>query len=127
MNRRLFQFRYSFEREVVEYFAVVTIGSTGAPTLTIGKGISSITRNSAGQYTLRLQDASAKLLGVNVMFNSGTSAAAAPIVVVEGEDVADRSTPEIILQCRAIDNSTATDPADGEIMMIKIAVRNASN
>ena len=127
MNRRLFQFRYSFEREVVEYFAVVTIGATGAPTLTIGKGITSITRNSAGQYTIRLQDASAKLLSCSVMFDSGTSAAAAPMVVVEGEDVEDIVTPEVILQCRAIDNSTATDPADGERMLIKLAVRNSSN
>lgn len=125
INSNLFQFRYSFEREVVEYFAVVTVGATGAPTLTIGKGITSIVRDSAGQYTLTMKDTSAKLLGCEVMFNSGTSAAAAPMVVVESDLLS--STKKLILQCRAIDNTTATDPADGELMYIKISVRNASN
>lgn len=125
INSTLFQFRYSFEREVVEYFGVISIGSTGAPTLTIGKGITSVVRDSAGQYTLTLKDTSAKLLHCNVMFYASTSAAAAPMVVIESNTIS--VDKKLTLQCRAIDNSTATDPASGEIMYVKISVRNASN
>ncbi len=125
MNRQLFQFRYSFEREVVEYFAKVTIGATGAPTLTIGKGITSISRTSAGLYVITLQDTSAKLLEVSQSIISGASAAAAPMFNVVSEAVA--TTGLITVQYRAIDNSTATDPASGEVLLLRISVRNASN
>jgi hypothetical protein len=123
-NRLLNQFRYSFEPQVVEIFAVVTIGASGAPTLSRGKGISSITRNSAGQYTILLQDVYQQLLDCSVSIDSGTSAAAAPMWVVEDETVS--STKNVILQFRAIDNSTVTDPADGEILRIRMSMRNSS-
>jgi hypothetical protein len=125
MNRRLFQFRYSFERDVAEYFLKVTIGAAGAPTLTEAKGVASITRNSAGNYTILLQDSSNLLLDVNSQSISGSSPQAAPISTVVSEAVA-TTTPTVILQYYAIDNATATDPANGEVLLIKIAVRNAS-
>lgn len=122
MNRLLNQFRYSFERDVVEYFAKVTIGATGAPTLSRGKGIASIVRNSAGLYTITLQDKSARLLEMSHDMLSGSSALAAPFMNIVSETVA--STKLIVLQFRALDNSTATDPANGEILYLRIAVCN---
>lgn len=124
MNRRLNQFRYSFEQDVVEYFAKITIGGTGAPTLTIGKGIASVSRTSAGLYAITLQDKSAKLLDVSQSIISGSSAPAAPCFNIVSETVA--TTKIVTVQYRAIDNSTATDPASGEVLLIKIAVRNSS-
>lgn len=123
MNRRTFQFRYSFERDVCEYFLKVTIGSTGAPTLSTGKGVTSITRTSAGLYVITLQDTSNSLMGVtNTFLSSG--APASPMFNVVSEAV--NTTGVITVQYRAIDNSTATDPASGEVLLLKIAVRNAS-
>lgn len=40
------------ELNPVKLWAVVAIGASGAPTLTRGKGISSVVRNSAGKYTV---------------------------------------------------------------------------
>ncbi len=123
-NRRLFQFRYSFERDVVELFAKVAIAGSGAPTLSEGKGIASIVHNSAGNYSITLQDNYNMLLDVSGQSISGSSAQAAPMMTVVSEAVA--SSKIIILQYRAIDNSTATDPASGEVLLIRIACRNAS-
>jgi hypothetical protein len=123
-NRRLEQFRLSAEKQVVDLYGVITIGATGEPTLTRAKNIASCTRNSAGQYTIVLDDVYNQLIGIDVMFYAGTSAAAAPMVVLESNSIS--TTKTFIIQCRAIDNSTATDPADGEIMYLHIALRNSS-
>lgn len=123
-NRRMQQFRYSMEYNVVDLFAVITIGGTGAPTLTIGGGIASVSRTSAGLYVITLSDTYAKLLHVATQAVSSTSAQAAPMCTVVSETVATNKT--ITLQYRAIDNSTATDPASGEILLVKIALRNSS-
>ncbi len=123
MNRRLNQFRYSFERDVVEYFCKIAIGGTGAPTLSRAKGVASITRNSPGLYTIVLQDRSAALLHVSNQAISGSSAQAAPLMTVVSEDV-NSANKTVVIQFRAIDNSTATDPASGEVLLIKIAVCN---
>lgn len=123
MNRRLNQFRYSFERDVVEYFLKVTIGASGAPTLTRAKGVASITRDSAGQYTIVLQDRSAALLHVSNQAFSSTSPQAAPLMTVEADNV-NSASKSVVVQFRAIDNSTVTDPASGEVLLIKIAVCN---
>lgn len=123
-NRRMQQFRYSMENVVVDLYAVVTIGASGAPTLTRGKGIASVARESAGQYLITLEDSYPQLIGCDVMIYSGTSAAAAPLVVLEANAITASKTCTI--QCRAIDNSTATDPASGEILYIHLALRNSS-
>lgn len=121
-----FQFRYSFERDVYEIFLKVAIGSSGAPTIQLGKGVTSITHNSTGNYTIVLGKTYNKLLDVTSMSISGSSAQAAPIMNVVSETVNTAATKNIILQYRAIDNTTAADPASGEVLMIRIALRNAS-
>lgn len=126
MNLRLFQFRYSAERDLVDLYLKVSIGATGAPTIVLGKGITSITRNSAGKYTILLKGNANKLMDVSCMPLIASAGAAAPMVVVDSEQVANVTTPQLVLQMRAIDNTTATDPASGEVLMIKITLRNAS-
>lgn len=123
-NRRMSQFRYSMENTVVDLYMVVTIGATGAPTLTRAQGVTSITRDSAGQYSIILNDIYNQLLGLDCMFYASTSAAAAPMVVLESNTIATAKT--LVIQCRAIDNSTATDPGNGEIMYLHLALRNSS-
>jgi hypothetical protein len=126
MNRFLQQFRYSFEKNIVEYFLKVSIGASGAPTIVEAKGVTSVTRNSAGNYTILLADPSAQLKDVCSQSISGSSAQAAPLMTIVSEAVATAAAPTVILQYRAVDNSTATDPASGEVLLIRIAVRNSS-
>lgn len=126
MNLQLFQFRYSAERDLVDLYLKVSIGATGAPTIVLGKGITSITRNSAGNYTILLKGNANKLMDMSCSQIVAAAGAAAPMVVVASEQVSSTSAPSLILQMRAIDNTTATDPASGEVLMIKITLRNAS-
>jgi hypothetical protein len=120
------QFHYSFDGMPVRLQAQVTFGASGAPTLsTNAKGIATVVRNSAGKYTITLRDSYNALLGVSVAQLTGTSAAAAPIVTVVSQAVSN-ATPTLVLQYRAIDNSTATDPASGEIAYITITLNNSS-
>lgn len=68
MNRLYNQFRLALEKKIVDLYARVTIGAAGAPTLvaSASKGIQSITRNSAGLYTIVLQDKYVGLLHFSV-------------------------------------------------------------
>lgn len=122
---RLFQFRYSYEREVTELLLKINIGASGAPTIANGKGLVSITRNATGKYTLVLKDNFNLLLAVDSKFISGSSAPAAPSVNVVSEQVNNTTTPSLIIQCRDI-AAAAADPASGEVMMLRITCRNAS-
>lgn len=125
-NRYMNQFRYSFERAVVEIFLKATFGASGAVTLdsSLSKGVASITKEAgAGQYTILLQDTYAKLLGVDRTMVEADDPAA-PIMHVTAEDVASAKT--IGLQMLGPDGTTATNPADGEIMLVRIALKNSS-
>ncbi len=127
-NKMAFQFRYSYEREITDIYLKVNIAGSGAPTIASGnaKGVTSITHNSAGNYTILLSQPYNRLLDVSSQSISGSSAQAAPMCTVVSEAVATAAAPTVILQYRAIDNSTATDPASGEVLLIKISVRNSS-
>lgn len=125
-NKTAFQFRYSYEREVTDIFLKVNIGASGAPTIASGnaKGVVSMSRTSAGLYVITLQQPYNRLLDLSSQSISGSSAQAAPMCTIVSETVA--TTKLVTLQYRAIDNSTATDPASGEVLLIKISVRNSS-
>lgn len=126
MASSLFQFDYFYERDVVNVIAKITIGATGAPTLTQAKGIASITRNSAGNYTVALKDRAYLFLGMSCNFLVAAAAApAAPIVTVVSETV-NSSSPAVVIQCFDADTPAATDPAEGEIMLLQLQVRLAS-
>lgn len=61
---RNFSRMQALEREVKKLYAYVSIGATGAPTLSAAKskGISSISRSGTGAYTLTLEDSYYQLL-----------------------------------------------------------------
>lgn len=124
-NRLLNQFGASFEKAVVNVFADVTIGATGAPTLNAAKskGVKSIVRNSAGDYTLTLQDTYAKFFSCWVGFIKGT-APAAPNESIKAFNMsaAGGATIEFVL----FNGATATDPASGEELFIEICVGNSA-
>lgn len=124
-NRRFYQIRLSYERDIVDIYVKVAIGAAGAPTILNAKGVVTVIRNSAGNYTLNLRDNFNVLLDVDSKFISGASAPAAQNVNIVSETVISTTAPALIIQAR---NSAgvATDPASGEIMIVRITARNAS-
>jgi len=123
-NRRLFQFRYSYERDVVDLMAKISIGAAGAPTISEAKGVLSVVRNSAGNYSINLVDNFNMLLNADANVIS-VAAPAAPLMNVASEQVSSSTAPRIVLQCRDAAGA-ATDPASGEVLLVLIECRNAS-
>lgn len=125
-NRRMFQMRYSLQRDIVDLYCKMTIGAAGAPTpsTTDAKGIASVVRNSAGKYTITLQDNYAALLGCEVAVMNSTISAA-PGAVILSETVSSASTPSVVIQTLA-PAGTAVDPDNGATVMVHIVLRNAS-
>jgi hypothetical protein len=105
-------------------FAIVDIGASGAPTISRAQGIASVARNSAGLYTITLQDKYNALMHVSVEQLLASGPLDAPIHKLVSEDVDGVKT--IVIQFYAIDNSTATDPDNGAKLLIKISCRNAT-
>lgn len=131
-NRRLNQFALTFEPATTKIYGRVNIGTTGAPTLavsssgmTLNRGIQSIVRNSAGNYTVTLMDSYFRFLDASFRFISGASAPAAPSSTIVSEAVATLAAPTVIVQFRSTGGSP-TDPASGEIMLFEITVKNSS-
>jgi hypothetical protein len=125
-NRRMFQFRLSLQRDIVDLTVKAAIGATGAPTIstTDAKGITSITRNSAGNYTILLQDNYAALMTASAVVLCAT-ASAAPITQLISEQVSNSTTPRVILQCLDAAGAAA-DPDSGSTLMVHLMLRNAS-
>lgn len=107
----------------------VSFGSSGAPTLVTqpgspnNRGVASITRTGTGAYTIVLQDTYARLLGMSHIFQVA-AAPASPGLRIVSEQVATLASPSIAVQFS--NAGTATDPASGEIALIKITVKNSS-
>jgi hypothetical protein len=132
-SRRLFQFRYSYQRDIVDIFAKISIGAVGAPTLvTVGnggmlnsmsKGVASVSRISAGKYQINLQDPFAQLImAKSVMINSSATTAAPSMLVVQDNSPTNPG-PNVIVQF--LDpTGAAIDPASGENILIQLVLKN---
>lgn len=126
MASRLFQFHYKYERDTVTTLMTVNIGASGAPTLVSGlnKGVVSMTRNSAGDYTIVLKDTSNKLLDVSMSIENATGIAAAPNLGIKNNNVNSNTSPSIRIVTSS--GGVATDPASGDVMRLAITTRLAS-
>lgn len=122
-NRLYRQFRYSLEPMVVELYAKVSIGAAGAPTIVSAKGIASVVRNSAGDYTINLQDTYQKLLDAD-MISIVATVPASPVMSVKLDSSAILAAPlvEVVMSTGGV----ATDPASGEILLIRLALSNST-
>lgn len=145
-NRSFSQYQYSMVKGRVTLFARVTIGATGAPTLTkwnpgtgtftaapttgsgpyaIGcEGVKSITRISTGVYNLLLQDTYQRLLEFDVIFSNATGLpTTSPGLWTTGTDVRTLATG---IKFTTINSSgAAADPASGDVMQIYADLQNA--
>ncbi len=122
MANRNFHRVQSLTREVKSLYAYVSIGATGAPTLSTDNsvGVTSISRDSAGVYIVTLDDKYNRLVHFNVMMLEAT--AEDLTFQVESEDVDGAKT--IQFQCKAA--AVETDPSNGSVLLIKIDLKNTS-
>lgn len=118
-NRNFNRFQ-ALEKEVKSLYLDVAIGASGAPTLTKGLGITSITRDSAGVYIITLNDTFKRLMSFDV--KQLVSAAEDLTFQLETESVASAKT----IQFRAVAAGVETDPSNGSRLLIKIDVKNSS-
>ncbi len=120
MASRNFNRKQALEKEVKELYALVSVAGSGAPTLTTGYGIASITRTSAGLYQLTLQDkySSLKFLEGILLKSSGEDIR----FQLKAEDVDGAKTIDFFTLAAAV----ATDPSSGSKMYLKIEVKNSS-
>jgi hypothetical protein len=123
-NRMFSERRLSLEKEVVDLYANVSVGETGAPTLVRGKGIASVVRDSAGLYTITLSDKYNALLGATVTCIVPSGVQAAPNPQVVSEAVATDKT--VVIQFNDLSTPSATDPASGESFLVHLALSNSS-
>ena len=120
-NRFTTQYQHTLEKKVMQIFAKVAFGASGAPTLSAvnSKGIVSVTRSSAGTYVfvfgtkIGMLDTYVKILGIRHHFNSGGAAPASPAIYVSSDSVKVAGTCSVTVVLNAA--GTATDPATGEI------------
>lgn len=131
-NRNMGNRIYSFERDRKMVNARVTIGAAGAPTLDTAnsKGVLSIARNSAGDYTITFGaslngvnavDVYNKFLQMSVVVQNATGV---PITAGYGIKAITLSagTIEFVMQGPTAAGITApipTDPADGDVLWLE--------
>ena len=121
MANRNFNRYQALEKEIKAIYADVAIGASGAPTLTKGLGIASIVRDSAGTYSITLDDKYNRLMSSSVT-QIVTGGAEDLSFQLDSEDV--DGTKVIVLVCHAA--GTDTDPSDGSRLLIKFELKNSS-
>ena len=120
MADRNFNRVQALEKEIKHLYADVAIGATGAPTLTTGLGVTSITRDSAGVYIVTLDDTYNKLIHFNAMMLEAT----AEDITFQVETEAVATSKTVQFQCKAA--AVETDPSNGSRLLLHFTVRNSS-
>lgn len=122
MANRNFNRKQALDKEVKEIYAKITIGATGAPTLVTADsiGVQSVTRSSAGVYVVTLQDKYVKLLFLS-----------ANIVTPTAEDVHVNMVSETVASSRQVTlrvctGAVATDPANGDTLLVAFQLKNST-
>jgi hypothetical protein len=120
MANRNFSRMQALEKEVKELSLDVAIGAAGAPTLTEGLGVTSISRVSAGLYRITLNDKWSRLMDVHVVHLAAT--AEDLTAQVKLETVTTTKLVEVFTKVAAV----ATDPANGDRLLITLKLKNSS-
>lgn len=119
----------SLEAGMVELYAKLTVGASGAVTAGTGNGITSITKEAtAGQYTILLADRYTTFYGCDFTLLHTTDSDPATVAVaarVKSEQV-NNATPKFVIQAYALDDGAAADFADGAILYMTIKLKNST-
>lgn len=121
--RYTFQFHNSYVPNLTCLYLKATIGASGAPTLTAAQsmGVDSISRVSAGKYLITFNKKYNGLRMAKSCFIA-TGGAAAPDLAVSVDAVASAGTLTVVTQSGGVN----TDPANGEIMLLEIMLKDSS-
>lgn len=112
----------ALDKEIKTLFAKIAIGATGAPTLntSASKGVASVARTAAGDYTITLSDKWDSLVWAAAQLV--VSADEDLTIHVDSETVA--STKTVKLTCLAA--TTPTDPSNGSTLLVQLMLKNTS-
>lgn len=123
MANRNYNRLQALDKEVKLIYARITIAATGAPTLVVADsaGCASITRNSAGLYTLVLQDGYMKLRSASFQVRTPTAEDMVANLVTESVAAAAKS-----VQFRCTTGAIATDPASGDSIYVVMHLKNST-
>lgn len=122
MANRNFNRKQALEREVKDLYLEVSFGATGAPTIVSGVGITSITRNDAGDYTIVLDDRYHG--GLKYFDGVLLDAAAEDIYFQLQESRVASATKDLDIFC--LTGSSATDPSNGSKAYFKFEVKTST-
>lgn len=130
-NRYTNQFRAQLEKRVSSIFAHVSFGASGAPTLDVAnsKGVVSITRNSAGVYTIvfgtqaQMLDTYVKLLSVSKSFLVASAADDRSMVIL-ANNVSNNALCNIQVEFHSA--GVATDPASGSAVFMEFVMGDST-
>lgn len=120
----------SLERDVVDLYATVTIGTSGAVSSSQGGGLVSVVKNAtAGNYTVTMDKGYNRLLHVSAMVvGSGVT----PVVAVQvlqtpaAAQAAVIASGALIFQCLGQDG-LAVNPSSGSQLMLHFQYRRTSS
>jgi hypothetical protein len=125
-NRNFMNKIFTLEPDVVELYAVVTIGDTvGTPTLTRGKGFSAVTRDGAGQYHLHMDDTFKRFLGGSIV-GLKASAYVGPTYQFEAADLTNKIL-RFACNYPAAATGTFVDPANSTVIYITARFSNSTS
>ena len=119
----------SLEIDVVTLFGTITIGASGAVSASTGKGITSVTNNSTGKYTVLLADTYNGFLWADGIVLDDTNSDPVSVGVVPrlfSQDVASLTAPVVILQFYDVAGGEVANPASGAVVYFKIDLRNST-
>lgn len=130
MNRSYLPDRGSLEGGIVRLYAKFTLGASGAvASTTWSKGITSITRLSAGSYKITLQDSYNALLfaNTNVIVAAAVNPANVGVVSrIEAHDVVDSTTPYVTVSFYATDDGAEVDGTSGDVVLVELVLKGTS-
>ncbi len=115
------------EVDVVSLYCKFVVGATGAVGTVTGKGITSVTKDSTGQYSILLDGTyNAFLWGAaGIMTTTSSDPATVGVLArLEAETVA--TTKLVQLQFYALDDGAVADPFETAVVYIKLELRNSS-
>lgn len=124
---RNFNRKQALDKEIKELYVNVAIGASGAPTLDAAQslGVASVSRVSAGRYSIRLQDsypAFRHLTEVRQLASGAPSAVGG--VVIRSVDVTS-STPTIVIEY--VDGAGApVELVSGTVLRLEINLKNST-
>lgn len=125
-NRYMQQFLFGFNHMLTFLQGNVAIGASGAVGALQGSGISSVVKNSTGNYTIVLEDKYMKFLSGDFKFVSATFSGVHAVEIVNANiDANVQDGTGINIVCYDA-SGVAANPASGSVLYFNFMLRNSS-